>query len=386
MSRLTVIRSDRSSQPFMRGILTNELMRRGMSFPKAFKIAEDIKSHFQGKVKVTTRNLAKKIEDLIEKRYGAKELALLLLPERQVGEIRVFHRKSSAPFSKVMLAQSLTAGGLDQENATRISFEIEKQLFEEGTLKIQKSELYRRIGHLLEKKYDTYTADLYRLASRMDELDRPVIIYILGAPGTGKSVLSTSLSNRLGINKVISTDSIREIMRLAFSGDLLPTLFQSTTEAWQGLPLNFQSPEQLITGFCLQSDQVSLGVRAVVERTLEEGVSMIVEGVHLLPYMHQVVSGKAADAYHIPLSLTVLDKKQHQNRFSERGSRNTRKKEKFYLERFEEIRAINDYTLAQCETEEIEILNNEDFDETLNTLVQYIIQRLQQQVSNSVSK
>ena len=48
MSRINVIHPDESTQPFMRGILTNELMRRGMSFQKAFMIAEDAKSHFDG--------------------------------------------------------------------------------------------------------------------------------------------------------------------------------------------------------------------------------------------------------------------------------------------------------------------------------------------------
>ena len=101
-------------------------------------------------------------------------------------------------------------------------------------------------------------------------------------------MLATSLATRLGINKVISTDSIREIMRLAFSNDLLPTLFHSTTEAWKGLPMEFQSSEQLIAGYCLQANQVSLGVRAVVERTVEEGENLIVEGAHLVPFLHEI--------------------------------------------------------------------------------------------------
>ena len=126
------------------------------------------------------------------------------------------------------------------------------------------------MSSILKNEFDTHTADLYRLASRMDKLKRPVIIYICGAPGTGKSFLANSLSHRLGIYKVIGTDSIREIMRLVFSEELLPTLFRSSTEAWQGLPSEYQSQKQLITGFSLQCEQVSLGVRAVVERTVEE--------------------------------------------------------------------------------------------------------------------
>ncbi|MEC7562801.1 MAG: hypothetical protein VX662_03795, partial [SAR324 cluster bacterium] len=109
MSRINVIHPDESTQPFMRGILTNELMRRGMSFQKAFMIAEDAKSHFDGKKEIQSKVLSDAIEELIRKRYGKKELDSLL-PERiQTGEIRVVQGQSSVPFSKVLLTQSMTA-------------------------------------------------------------------------------------------------------------------------------------------------------------------------------------------------------------------------------------------------------------------------------------
>ena len=72
MSRINVIHPDESTQPFMRGILTNELMRRGMSFQKAFMIAEDAKSHFDGKREIQSKVLSDAIEELIRKRYGKK--------------------------------------------------------------------------------------------------------------------------------------------------------------------------------------------------------------------------------------------------------------------------------------------------------------------------
>ena len=158
-------------------------------------------------------------------------------------------------------------------------------------------------------------------------------------------MLATSLATRLGINKVISTDSIREIMRLAFSNDLLPTLFHSTTEAWKGLPMEFQSSEQLIAGYCLQANQVSLGVRAVVERTVEEGENLIVEGAHLVPFLHEIAKKEMVDAYHIPITLSIMNEKHHRERFSERGTKNLRKIENFYLERFDGIRSIHELSL-----------------------------------------
>ena len=72
MSRLNVILPDQSTQPFMRGILTNELMRRGMTFQKAYQIAEETKAQFQGEKEVQSKILSNTIEDLIKKRFGKK--------------------------------------------------------------------------------------------------------------------------------------------------------------------------------------------------------------------------------------------------------------------------------------------------------------------------
>ena len=83
----------------------------------------------------------------------------------------------------------------------------------------------------IKKEYSPHIANLYKLASRIDELDRPVIIYLAGASGTGKSVMSTFLAGRLGINKITGTDTIREIMRLVFNRDLLPSLHKSSNKA-----------------------------------------------------------------------------------------------------------------------------------------------------------
>ena len=52
-----------------------------------------------------------------------------------------------------------------------------------------------------------------------------------GTSGTGKSTLASLLASRLGISTVLSTDSIRHIMRNFLSKDKLSVLFASTYEA-----------------------------------------------------------------------------------------------------------------------------------------------------------
>jgi len=52
-----------------------------------------------------------------------------------------------------------------------------------------------------------------------------------GTSGTGKSTLASLLASRLGISTVLSTDSIRHIMRNFLSQSTNGVLFASTYEA-----------------------------------------------------------------------------------------------------------------------------------------------------------
>ena len=49
---------------------------------------------------------------------------------------------------------------------------------------------------------------------------------------------------------------------------------------------------------------------------------------------------------------------------------------------FENIRTIHDFFNFQSEANKIEIVDNEDFDQTTNTLMQLIINTLQEQVKS----
>ena len=215
--QLKVIRQDKSKHPFMRGMLAHKLMQRGLSFDQAYQISKDAKSYFQEKTEVTSDSLMQSVDELIVARYG-KELLRTLISELFPSgkQICVFRRNATSPFSKGLLTQSITSAGIKPEEAYKIAFDLEADLIKKDILRISKKKLFEEVFSTIKKKYSPHLAGLYKLASRIDELDRPVIIYLAGASGTGKSVMSTFLAGRLGINKITGTDTIREIMRLVF--------------------------------------------------------------------------------------------------------------------------------------------------------------------------
>lgn len=59
---------------------------------------------------------------------------------------------------------------------------------------------------------------------------RNVIVMLAGTSGTGKSTLASLLGSKLGISTVLSTDTIRHILRNFISKEENPILFASTYE------------------------------------------------------------------------------------------------------------------------------------------------------------
>ena len=58
-----------------------------------------------------------------------------------------------------------------------------------------------------------------------------VIVLLAGTSGTGKSTLASLLGTRLGISTVLSTDSVRHVMRNFLKEEDNQSLFCSTYEA-----------------------------------------------------------------------------------------------------------------------------------------------------------
>ena len=78
--------------------------------------------------------------------------------------------------------------------------------------------------------------DDFMIASDLIQAKKSVIILLAGASGTGKSTLASLLARRFGIQTVISTDSIRHIMRNFLDQKDLPLLFCSTYECHKQVP------------------------------------------------------------------------------------------------------------------------------------------------------
>ena len=132
----------------------------------------------------------------------------------------------------------------------------------------------------------------------MKRIGRPLVVVLSGAPGVGKSMIATRLAVRLGISHIVTTDTIREVLRTVIPATVLPELHASTYEL--DIPPAY-------AGFERQASVVASATAAVAARLATERRSALLEGVHLLPgYVTRSLAGHSADPIVVE-RLLVLD-------------------------------------------------------------------------------
>src|SRR5262249_10262934 len=154
------------------------------------------------------------------------------------------------------------------------------ELAERGTQEIEIERLEELAVEVLGEDEGRESIKRLRRYHELRELDLPIMVFIGGATGTGQSTGATEPAYRFRSNRVTSTDFIRQTMRAFFSRDFMPSIHDSSFEAGDPFP---DADDPLEFGFMSQSRNVNVGVRASSERALEEGWSLVLEGVHLVP-------------------------------------------------------------------------------------------------------
>jgi len=207
----------------------------------------------------------------------------------------------------------------------------------------------------------------------LQQLDRPIIVLIGGATGTGKSTIATEAAHRLGITRVTSTDFIRETLRAFFSRAFMPTVHYSSFEA--GLALTKAEEEETgdprLLGFLDQTRNVLVGVDAAIERALREGRSLVLEGVHLVPGM---LATERENALVTHCVVAIPDEAVHRSHFWVRDtSTDGLRPLDRYLDGLPEIRLIQEALLERARRFDIPIVENSSIDEAVGAVLDLVL-------------
>ena len=270
------------------------------------------------------------------------------------------------PYSRGLMARALMAVGVPTDRAYALARRAGDDLAANGSTVLDFDRLAVLAGEILGEEEGSAAMHRLRRYQELRELDVPIVILVGGATGTGKSTVATEIAYRLGITRVTSTDFVRQTMRAFFSDEFMPAIHYSSFEAGDAFP---DADDPLVTGFLEQSRDVLVGVVASIERALQEGWSMVLEGVHLVPGM---LPAQLPDALVVPCMLSIEDETAHAQHFFARDAGSQRPTAK-YLDRFAEIRRLQDYLVGRAEREGVPVIENESADEATAAVAELVL-------------
>ena len=370
-----------SAAPFSKRVLAKSLETTGLRFKEARAVAGEVEQNLrsQGYRFVSELELRHLVALALEGRFGRDAR---IRYESQTGaafEVQVVEDSGVRfPFSRGILAQSMMAIGLGPELSYTFAKHLENVLLHKGVSSVDRDELHHEVKAFLLEEAGEEFARRFDLMRSVRRPDRPIIVLIGGAPGVGKSSLAAELAYRLGIRRVVSSDAIREALRSLINPQLSPSLHRSSFTAWRSdlLPseqANAKPKRKRVTrGFQGQAQQLGTALTAIIERSVLEATSVIVEGIHLVPGLLPLEGFE--DATVLELVLVVTDEERHRSHFGIRETETKNKRSQVsYLSHFEEIRMIHDYLAKRAQNEHVPVIEASDFDEAVDRVLELVL-------------
>jgi 2-phosphoglycerate kinase len=278
------------------------------------------------------------------------------------------------------MAKQLSGTGIRPERAYELARLIEQALADGRQQDaFTQAHLHEVAASVLAVHEDDEAVRALRRYRMLQELERPLILLIGGATGTGKSTVTTEVAHRLGITRVASTDILRQTMRAFFSRDFMPSIHYSSFEAAEAVASPEDAHDPVLVGFNDQTRNVLVGVRAVIDRAMTEGYSIALEGVHIVPGL---VPTTMENAVVVQAILTIEDEHEHARHFwvrdsASEGLRPVRK----YLDALPDIRRVQAFLVDRAERAGVPVIENSRIDRTVVCVIRRVLEEVERATS-----
>lgn len=255
------------------------------------------------------------------------------------------------PFSRGLMATSILATGTETDQAYAIAAEIQRELAGRAGSDIDARELAILAARTIEARAGADVAARYQTWRRLRREGRPLLLVLGGAPGVGKSTISTRLAVRFGITRIVTTDTIREVLRTVIPATVLPELHVSTYET-VGTGAN---PAEV---YVRQARVIGGALVSVARRLLTERRSVIIEGVHLLPgeLVSQLADHPSRPVV-VELVLLLENEAAHRAQLAARRVQEPGRAGQRSLDHFGTIRVLQDLLASRARSAGVEALD-----------------------------
>lgn len=200
---------------------------------------------------------------------------------------------------------------------------------------------------------------------------KPYVILIGSASGIGKSTIAAELAKTLNIKHLIESDFIRAVVRGIIGKEFAPALHSSSYDAYKNLRNrnSYNSYDELVSaGFDEHASYVIPALEKIIQRAITDYDDIIIEGVHLVPGLINIDQFK--DYANIYFFILSSDEEAHKERFVKRAIQIHRGGKQ--LDFFKENRIIHDHLLSQAQLNDVNVINSETIEKTLDKILSVI--------------
>ncbi|MDZ7704793.1 MAG: hypothetical protein U5L04_09960 [Trueperaceae bacterium] len=377
-----LLETDGALRPFSRRILATSLQKLELSFKEAYATARQVEQtvRTEGLEQIDERELSHLVAQSLESRFGRGLRLRYEASTDQATDLLVREADGVAfPYSRGILAQSLMAVGLGPEMSHNFAKRTEDILWRRQHREVSRDTVRDVVKTLLLSEAGEEFARRYELMRSVRRPRKPIVVLIGGAPGVGKSTLASELAYRLGISRIVSSDSVRQALRSLISAEFSPTLHSSSFTAWRAelLPSDRATAKpkrkRVARGFQRQAQQLNTAMLAIVERNIQEMQSLVIEGIHLVPGLMPLDT--LHDVTVVELVISVGDEEVHRSHFSARDTQTQQRRgREHYLAHFEEIRMLQDFTVDRAKREGVAVIEVSDFDHAVDQAVERVLE------------
>ena len=388
MAKTVVVKQPEGDRaPFLRGILIQSLVTKGLSFDDAYEIAQSIRDDLRETEEISSKSLHAKVAKLLEVRFGPEYRVAYEAKPRPEKEIMVHTATRSAPFSIGILTHCLESCAIPPDVALTGARKVHETLKNTGHTDIGHRALRRIIHDCLVKHGDEDGARRYLSWRQFQNSSTPIILLIGGATGSGKSTITAEIAYRMDIVRTQSTDMMREIIRSYLAPHVVPTLGYSSFEAWRGLPSIKRSRREVtklgrrsvdnpvIAGFLSQFGNIKVALMATIERAIKERHPLIIDGVHVLPWELDLEEMNKQSIV-VPLMLATMRKKLLSKQLKRRGREQTTREASRYLQHLDDIWELQSYLLTEADQAGIPIIPNWGVETTVREVLELASQKI----------
>ncbi len=274
-------------------------------------------------------------------------------------------------FSRGILAKKLRLLGIPSSAGYEISIEVYNEIARLKETTIEKNRLDDIVFDILKSSNNKECADKYMLVEKWKASTMPLWILIAGAIGVGKSTLSLKIAGDLGIQHVIGTDVVRDILRKILSVDVMPELHSPSYSAYKTLrPIYSSRFEEVLLGFENHSKYVNLGVEAVLSRAATESVSIIIEGEHLLPALFDETILSQPNVLY--MTIAIPDPLLHKENLSSQYT----KERADLINHFNDIRKIHDHIVNETRIRKLPVVETSRDLNPLDTVRKIVVDKI----------